>query len=122
MAGTYHDSDLPEYFEKRQGGAMDLAAVAKKATPGLIDEIASRFPSFPQQWIDDRTRILAGRIVASAIERTIIVDRIAIQISSLYHVDRNPDVQVTLGAIIHPSRRTFFARGSHTPCSTNRCR
>jgi predicted AlkP superfamily pyrophosphatase or phosphodiesterase len=51
--------NLPEYFEKRQGGAMDLAAVAKKATPGLIDEITSRFPSFPQQWLDDRTRMLA---------------------------------------------------------------
>jgi predicted AlkP superfamily pyrophosphatase or phosphodiesterase len=52
--------NLPEYFEKRQGGAMDLAAIAKKATPGLPDEIASRFPSFPQQWMDDRTRTLAA--------------------------------------------------------------
>jgi predicted AlkP superfamily pyrophosphatase or phosphodiesterase len=52
--------NLPEYFEKRQGGAMDLAAIAKKATPGLLDEIASRFPSFPQQWMDDRTRTLAA--------------------------------------------------------------
>ena len=37
--------NLPEYFEKRQGGAMDLAAIAKKATPGLLDEIASRYPA-----------------------------------------------------------------------------
>ena len=51
--------NLPEYFEKRQGGAMDLAAIAKKATPGLIDEIAAKYPSFAQQWVDDRTRMLA---------------------------------------------------------------
>ena len=52
--------NLPEYFEKRQGGAMDLAAVASKATPGLVAEIAGRYPSFPQQWVDDRTRTLAA--------------------------------------------------------------
>jgi predicted AlkP superfamily pyrophosphatase or phosphodiesterase len=52
--------NLPEYFEKRQGGGMDLAAIAKKATPGLIEEIANVYPSFPQQWVDDRTRTLAA--------------------------------------------------------------
>jgi len=51
--------NLPEYFEKRQGGGMDLAAIRKKATSGLIDEIMAAFPSFPQQWVDDRTRTLA---------------------------------------------------------------
>jgi predicted AlkP superfamily pyrophosphatase or phosphodiesterase len=51
--------NLPEYFEKRQGGSMDLAAVAKHATPALVDEITRRYPSFPQQWVDDRTRTLA---------------------------------------------------------------
>jgi len=38
---------------------MDLASIASKATPGLLDEIANRFPSSPQQWVDDRTRTLA---------------------------------------------------------------
>jgi predicted AlkP superfamily pyrophosphatase or phosphodiesterase len=52
--------NLPEYFEKRQGGAMDLAAIRKKATPGLLDEIAAQWASFPQQWMDDRTRTLAA--------------------------------------------------------------
>jgi len=52
--------NLPEYFEKRQGGAMDLAAIRKHATPGLLDEIAAAFPSFAQQWMDDRTRTLAA--------------------------------------------------------------
>jgi predicted AlkP superfamily pyrophosphatase or phosphodiesterase len=51
--------NLPEYFEKRQGGAMDLAAVAAKSTQGLVAEIAEKYPSFPQQWVDDRTRTLA---------------------------------------------------------------
>ena len=52
--------NIPEYFEKRQDGGMDLAAIRKKATPGLLDEIAAAFPSFPQQWVDDRTRTLAA--------------------------------------------------------------
>ena len=52
--------NLPEYFEKRRGGAMDLDSVRKFATPGLADEIAAAFPSFAQQWMDDRTRALAA--------------------------------------------------------------
>lgn len=52
--------NLPEVFEKRQGGSMDLESIARKATPGLIEEIAARYPSFPQQWVDDRTRTLAA--------------------------------------------------------------
>ena len=52
--------NAPEYFEKRQGGAMDLAAIRKHATEGLVDEIAASFPSFAQQWMDDRTRTLAA--------------------------------------------------------------
>ena len=27
--------------------------------PGLVDEITRAYPSFPQQWVDDRTRALA---------------------------------------------------------------
>jgi predicted AlkP superfamily pyrophosphatase or phosphodiesterase len=38
---------------------MDLVAIEKKATPGLIGEIAARYPSFAQQWVDDRTRMLS---------------------------------------------------------------
>lgn len=52
--------NLPEAFDKRQAGSMDLAAVEKKATPGLIAEISAKYPSFPQQWVDDRTRTLAA--------------------------------------------------------------
>lgn len=52
--------NLPENFVRRQGGSMDLESVAAKATPGLVQEIASRYPSFPQQWVDDRTRTLAA--------------------------------------------------------------
>ncbi len=51
--------NLPEAFDKRQGGSMDLAAIAKKATPGLVGEISAKYHSFPQQWMDDRTRLLA---------------------------------------------------------------
>ncbi len=51
--------DLPEYFQRRNGGSMDLESVASKATPGLVAGISHMFPSFPQQWVDDRTRTQA---------------------------------------------------------------
>jgi len=53
------DFNLPEFFLRRQGGSMDLEGVASKASPNLVDEISSAYPSFPQQWVDDRTRTLA---------------------------------------------------------------
>ncbi len=51
--------NLPEYFLRRQGGSMDLEGVASKATPDLVTEISRAEPSFPQQWVDDRTRTQA---------------------------------------------------------------
>jgi len=53
------DFNLPEYFQKRQGGAMDLHSIEAKATPGLVEKIARVFPSFTQEWMDDRTRAQA---------------------------------------------------------------
>ncbi|MGE0128484.1 MAG: alkaline phosphatase family protein [Blastocatellales bacterium] len=53
------DFNLPEYFRRRQGGAMDLQSIESKATPGLVEKIAKVFPSYPQEWMDDRTRALA---------------------------------------------------------------
>jgi len=58
--GAAIDFNLPEYFARRQGGSMDLAGIASKASPGLVSEITRSYPSFPQQWVDDRTRALAG--------------------------------------------------------------
>lgn len=51
--------NLPEFFHRRDGGSMDLETISSKATPGLIDAITHMDPSFPQQWMDDRTRTLA---------------------------------------------------------------
>jgi predicted AlkP superfamily pyrophosphatase or phosphodiesterase len=51
--------NLPEVFVRRNGGSMDLESVDKYATPGLVAEITRVYPSFPQQWVDDRTRTLA---------------------------------------------------------------
>jgi hypothetical protein len=54
--------NLPEYFKKRRGGAMDTPSICSKAKPaGLCEQIAARFPSFRQEWMDDRTRTLAVR-------------------------------------------------------------
>ena len=51
--------DLPEYFQGRNGGSMDLESIASKGTPGLVEEIARVYPSFPTEWVDDRTRTQA---------------------------------------------------------------
>ena len=51
--------NLPEVFIRRNGGSMDLESVAKYATPGLAAGITRVYPSFAQQWVDDRTRTLA---------------------------------------------------------------
>ena len=59
--GAAIDLNLPEYFEKRRGGAMDLPSIEAKATPGLVAKIARAYPSFAQEWMDDRTRTLATR-------------------------------------------------------------
>jgi predicted AlkP superfamily pyrophosphatase or phosphodiesterase len=53
------DFNLPEYFQGRNGGAMDLPSIESKSTPGLVQEIAETFPSFAQHWMNDRTRALA---------------------------------------------------------------
>jgi predicted AlkP superfamily pyrophosphatase or phosphodiesterase len=51
--------NLPEFFHRRDGGSMDLETISTKSTPGLGDAITKMDPSFPQQWMDDRTRTLA---------------------------------------------------------------
>ncbi len=53
--------NLPEYFQKRRGGDMDTRSVESKSTPpDLVARISAMFPSFPQQWMEDRTRTLAA--------------------------------------------------------------
>jgi hypothetical protein len=54
------DYNLPEYFQRRRGGSMDLRSIGSKATPpDLVERIAGMFPSFAQEWMDDRTRTQA---------------------------------------------------------------
>jgi predicted AlkP superfamily pyrophosphatase or phosphodiesterase len=57
--GAPIDYNLPEYFTRRRGGGMDFAGMEEKATPGLVDKITVKYPSFPQEWVDDRVRALA---------------------------------------------------------------
>lgn len=65
--------NLPEYFKKRRGGAMDTPSICGKAKPAdLCEKIAARFPSFPQEWMDDRTRTLAVRYFLEA-EKTDLI-------------------------------------------------
>lgn len=53
------DYNLPEYFQRRNGGGMDLHSIEAKGTKGLVEEIARAHPSFPHEWMDDRSRMLA---------------------------------------------------------------
>src|SRR5262245_28778386 len=56
------DFNLPEYFRQRRGASMDLKTMSTKANPhDLAERITKMFPSFHQEWVDDRTRILALR-------------------------------------------------------------
>jgi hypothetical protein len=52
---------VPEYFSERRGGAQDARTVESKTKPAdLFEKIASAYPSFPQQWLDDRNRTQAA--------------------------------------------------------------
>lgn len=54
------DWNLPEYFKRRNGGSMDLRSIESRSTPpDLVEKIAAAYPSFAQEWMDDRTRTLA---------------------------------------------------------------
>ena len=54
------DYNLPEYFQRRNGGAMDLDSIQTKSVPSnLVETISKRYPSFAHQWMDDRSRALA---------------------------------------------------------------
>jgi Type I phosphodiesterase / nucleotide pyrophosphatase len=55
------DWNLPEYFERRRGGSMDTRSVESKSKPAdLVTKISADYPSFAQEWMDDRTRALAA--------------------------------------------------------------
>jgi predicted AlkP superfamily pyrophosphatase or phosphodiesterase len=52
--------NLPEVYARRNGDSSDMDTVDKFGTPGLVAEIGRTYPSFPQQWLDDRSRTLAA--------------------------------------------------------------
>jgi predicted AlkP superfamily pyrophosphatase or phosphodiesterase len=53
------DWNLPEVYARRNGDSSDMDTVDHFGTPGLVAEIGRAYPSFPQQWLDDRSRALA---------------------------------------------------------------
>jgi predicted AlkP superfamily pyrophosphatase or phosphodiesterase len=59
--GAPVDWNLPEYFERRRGSSMDTRSVESKSKPAdLVARISADYPSFAQEWMDDRTRALAA--------------------------------------------------------------
>ena len=58
--GAPVDWNIPEYFQRRRGGAMDTQSVESKTRPAdLFERISAEYPSFAQEWMDDRTRTLS---------------------------------------------------------------
>jgi len=51
--------NLPEVYARRRGDSSDMDTVDKFGTAGLVAEIGRAYPSFPQQWLDDRSETLA---------------------------------------------------------------
>lgn len=51
--------NLPEVYARRNGDSSDMDTVERFGTPGLVAEIGHAYPSFPQAWLDDRSRALA---------------------------------------------------------------
>jgi predicted AlkP superfamily pyrophosphatase or phosphodiesterase len=51
--------NLPEVYARRNGDSSDMETVDRFGTPGLVAEISRAYPSFPQAWLDDRSRALA---------------------------------------------------------------
>src|ERR1700720_4684943 len=55
------DWNIPEYFATRRGAAKERGTVESKANPAdLFEKIAQAYPSFPQEWMDDRNRTQAA--------------------------------------------------------------
>jgi predicted AlkP superfamily pyrophosphatase or phosphodiesterase len=57
--GAAIDFNFPEHFKRRLGGGMDMAAHEAVSTPGFLEKVAARYPSFPREWVDDRVRTQA---------------------------------------------------------------
>jgi predicted AlkP superfamily pyrophosphatase or phosphodiesterase len=89
--------NLPEVFVRRNGGSMDLESVAKYGTPGLAVEITRAYPSFAQQWVDDRTRTLATLYILKSKHPDLVLTHL-VDLDSDAH-DRGPftaDADATL--------------------------
>ncbi len=55
------DWDIPEYFATRRGAAQDRRTVESKTKPAdLLEKITEAYPSFPQEFMDDRNRTQAA--------------------------------------------------------------
>lgn len=53
------DFNFPEKFSGGNAGRMEMAAHEEVSTPGLIEKITARYPSFPRHIVDDRARTQA---------------------------------------------------------------
>ncbi|WP_321471948.1 ectonucleotide pyrophosphatase/phosphodiesterase [uncultured Paludibaculum sp.] len=53
--------NLPEYFQRRRGGDMDVRSIESRCVPAdLVQKIAAVYPAFPREWMEDRNRTMAA--------------------------------------------------------------
>ena len=57
--GAKIDYNFPEKFSGGNAGRMEMAAHEEVSTPGLIEKITAKYPSFPRHIVDDRARTQA---------------------------------------------------------------
>jgi len=53
------DFNFPEKFSAGDAGRMEMSAHREVSTPGLIEKITDKYPSFPRPIVDDRARTQA---------------------------------------------------------------
>lgn len=66
--------NLPEYFQRRRGGDMDMRSIESKSVPAdLVKRIAAMYPAFPREWMEDRNRTMAALYLLKAVQPDLVL-------------------------------------------------
>ncbi|QOY91197.1 alkaline phosphatase family protein [Paludibaculum fermentans] len=66
--------NLPEYFQRRRGGDMDVRSIESKCVPAdLVKSIAAVYPAFPREWMEDRNRTMAALYLLKTVQPDLIL-------------------------------------------------
>ncbi|MGJ5818330.1 alkaline phosphatase family protein [Paludibaculum fermentans] len=66
--------NLPEYFQGRRGGDMDVRSIESKCVPAdLVKSISALYPAFPREWMEDRNRSMAVLYLLKTVKPDLIL-------------------------------------------------